>query len=120
MKLDVKLEKNTYRANENVVGKIEFSQPLIGDIKGFKLIAKGEEKTEIDETQQVFVPVEGQDKDGHGFPDPPDSNTSGQRTHMQRIEKTVTWEESDVFFRKEVELPSLASPAVFEFTLPPD
>jgi Arrestin (or S-antigen), C-terminal domain/Arrestin (or S-antigen), N-terminal domain len=112
MKIEVILDKNVYRPNENVAGRIEFSEPLIGDVKGFKLVAKGEEKTRIVGTQEVVVPAEVQDKDKDGFPDPPGPN---------RIQtETVALEEYDVFFRKEVELSSLTSPAKFEFTLPPD
>jgi hypothetical protein len=144
MELEIRLNKNSYYANEKVAGNIEFSQPLFQDVKGLKLIAKGEERTKIIDTQQVEIPDQGQnvdadgdgfpdppsinttttgqDADGDGFPDPPSTNTTTTaRTNQRQTQtQTVTLEESDVFFQKKIELTALTSPAKFEFTLPSD
>jgi len=136
MKLDLKLDKNIYLTNEKVTGKIEFSQPLIGEVKGLKLVAKGEERTEINESQQVTVDSPapaGVDKNRDGFIDSPapagvdknrdgfiDSPAPAPAPAPATTTTNITLQESDIFFRKEIELQSLNSPVSFEFTLPSD
>src|SRR5215211_5617916 len=107
LNIQVNLDKDTYHPNENVLGTIEFRDPLMSDVKHLKLIAKGEEKITISEIQHVFV--EGQDVNGDGVLDTPSQVTPVE---------TVTFEANDEFFNKEIPLPSLTSPAKFEFTLP--
>jgi hypothetical protein len=132
MKLDVKLEKSIYRAGEKVIGKIEFEQPMINKVKGLKVVAKGEEKTEIVESHEVPVPVTPippvppvppTDPTGSGMTDekPTGSGMTDEKpTPTTTRTETETLQESDTFFMKDVELSSSTSPVSFDLELPSD
>jgi hypothetical protein len=140
LKLDLFINKETYQPGENVSGRIEYTDPLIGGVKGMKIKIGGSEITTITETRRVQVPVTrpipGVDRDGDGRPDSipgvdrdgdgrPDSipgvdrDGDGRPDRPTPVEQTETinHSNSETLYSREVQLDP-KSPSYFEFKLP--
>ena len=125
LKLDLFINKETYQPDEKVSGHIEYTDPLIGGVKGMKIKINGYETTTITETRRVQVPVirptPGVDRDGDGRPDSiPSVDRDGDgrpgRPTAEQTE-TINHSDSETLYSREIPLDS-KSPSYFEFKLP--
>ena len=125
LKLDLFINKETYQPDEKVSGHIEYTDPLIGGVKGMKIKINGYETTTITETRRVQVPVirptPGVDRDGDGRPDSiPGVDRDGDgrpgRPTAEQTE-TINHSDSETLYSREIPLDS-KSPSYFEFKLP--
>jgi hypothetical protein len=139
LKLDLFINKETYQPDEKISGHIEYTDPLIGGVKGMKIKINGYETTTITETRRVQVPVirptPGVDRDGDGRPDSipgvdrdgdgrPDSIPGVDRDGDGRPDRptaeqteTINHSDSETLYSREIPLDS-KSPSYFEFKLP--
>ena len=125
LKLDLFINKETYQPDEKVSGHIEYTDPLIGGVKGMKIKINGYETTTITETRRVQVPVirptPGVDRDGDGRPDSipgvdRDGDGRPDRPTAEQTE-TINHSDSETLYSREIPLDS-KSPSYFEFKLP--
>ena len=134
LKVTLTTDKDVYSPNDKIIGKVEYTKPGWGmNVRGLKIIAQGEEKTEITETRVVTIPVptspSAPDADGDGTPDPPtmppdadgdgtpDPPTMPPATTTET--QTIPHYDSEIFFSKQVDLEA-KSPVSFELQLPGD
>ena len=125
LKLDLFINKETYQPDEKISGHIEYTDPLIGGVKGMKIKINGYETTTITETRRVQVPVirptPGVDRDGDGRPDSipgvdRDGDGRPDRPTAEQTE-TINHSDSETLYSREIPLDS-KSPSYFEFKLP--